>query len=165
MTPDLFWIPGPWPGKLAIAGRPRGGDWLGDEARGLRRAGVDLVVSLLETDEAQQLGLADEAKDVEASGLRFLSFPIPDRGVPSSAPAAASLVTALAGALEAGKNVAIHCRQSVGRSGLVAAAVLAGASLDPERAIAIVSAARGEPIPETVEQRSWLLHLPARVTL
>ena len=98
MTPDLFWIPGPWPGKLAIVARPRGGDWLEDEARGLRRAGVDLVVSLLETDEAGQLGLASETKVLEATGLRFVAFPIPDRGVPASAPAAASLVTALTGA-------------------------------------------------------------------
>ncbi len=164
MTPDLFWISGPWPGRLAITGRPRGGDWLGDEARGLRRAGVDLVVSLLERDEAAQLGLADEAKATEAVGLQFVSFPIPDRGIPTSAAAAASLIAALTAALEAGKNVGVHCRQSVGRSGLVAAAVLAGTGLDPERAIAIVSAARGEAIPETGEQRSWILQLQAGVT-
>jgi protein-tyrosine phosphatase len=164
MIPDLFWIPGPWPGRLAIAGRPRGGDWLGDEARGLRRAGVDLVVSLLERDEAAQLGLADEARVAEASGLGFLSFPIPDRGIPVSAPAAASLVATLAGSLEAGMNVAVHCRQSVGRSGLVAAAVLASSGFDPETAIAMVSAARGEPVPETGKQHAWILQLQARVT-
>lgn len=104
MNPDLYWIPGPWRGRLAIAGRPRGGDWLTDEARGLRRAGVDLVVSLLEADEASQLGLADEAAALRAGGLGFISFPISDRGIPASAPAAASLVAALTAAIEGGKN-------------------------------------------------------------
>ena len=37
MNPDLFWITGPWRGRLAIATRPRGGEWLGDEIRGWRR--------------------------------------------------------------------------------------------------------------------------------
>jgi hypothetical protein len=60
MTPDLFWIVAPWRGRLAIATRPRGGDWLEDELKGLRRAGVDVVVSLLETNEADQLDLVNE---------------------------------------------------------------------------------------------------------
>ena len=60
MTPDLFWIPGPWRGRLAIASRPRGGDWLEDETNGLRQAGIDVVVSLLESDEVAQLDLLDE---------------------------------------------------------------------------------------------------------
>jgi hypothetical protein len=34
MTTELFWIPGPWKGKLAIVPRPRGGDWLDDEVGG-----------------------------------------------------------------------------------------------------------------------------------
>ncbi len=36
-----------WRGRLAIATRPRGGDWLEDEARGLRAAGLDAGVSCL----------------------------------------------------------------------------------------------------------------------
>src|SRR5215472_3508891 len=58
MKPDLFWIPGPWRGRLAVATRPRGGDWLEDELRSWREAGVDLSVSLLEPDEAAQLDLS-----------------------------------------------------------------------------------------------------------
>jgi protein-tyrosine phosphatase len=113
MTPDLFWIPGPWRGQLAIASRPRGGDWLADEADGWRQAGIDVVVSLLEDQEAAQLDLAGEAKAAEAVGARFISFPISDRGVPESEPAAVSLITAISDALEKGKNVAVHCRQGV----------------------------------------------------
>lgn len=66
--------------------------------------------------------------------MRFVSFPIPDRGVPASAPAAASRIAAILNALERGSNVAVDCRQGVGRSGLIAAAVLASAGIDPSRA-------------------------------
>ena len=50
MSPDLYWIVGPWRGRLAIAARPRGGDWLDDELSGWRQAGIDVVVSLLENE-------------------------------------------------------------------------------------------------------------------
>ena len=109
MTPNLFWIPGPWRGRLAIAARPRGGDWLEDEASGWRRPGIDVIVSLLEEDEVTELDLVDEAKAAGANGIRFISFPIPDRGVPASASAAVSLIAAILDALERGENVAVHC--------------------------------------------------------
>lgn len=71
MKPDLFWIPGPWRGRLAVATRPRGGDWLEDEAAGWRRAGIDVVVSLLEEHEAGQLDLHGEA---QAMGGKWYSL-------------------------------------------------------------------------------------------
>ena len=162
MNPDFFWIPGPWRGRLAVATRPRGGDWLEDEAIGWRRAGIDVIVSLLEEHEASELDLVDEPKVAEANGMRFISFPIPDRGVPASSPAAASLITAISDVLEKGKNVAVHCRQGIGRSGLIAAGVLASSGFNPERAIEVVSSARGQTIPETPDQRLWVQRLPSQ---
>jgi protein-tyrosine phosphatase len=162
MKPDLFWIPGPWRGRLAIATRPRGGDWIEDEAQGWRREGIDVMVSLLEEDEAAQLDLTGEAKAAKDSGIRFVSFSIPDRGVPASAQATASLIATIADELESGKNVAVHCRQGIGRSGLIAAGVLAGSGFSFDRAFEIVSAARGLTVPETSEQRLWIQRLPSR---
>jgi protein-tyrosine phosphatase len=160
MKPDLFWIPGPWLGRLAIAARPRGGEWLYDEISRLHAAGVDVIVTLLTEEETIELGLADEAKAAEAARVEYTSFPIPDRGVPSSASRLASLIAAISRALMAGKNVALHCRQGLGRSGLIAAAVLVASGLDPERAIETISLARGQAIPETPEQRAWIQELP-----
>ena len=60
MKPDIYWIPGPWAGRLAILARPRGGDWLVDEIEGWRDAGVQVIVSLLSEEETTELGLADE---------------------------------------------------------------------------------------------------------
>ena len=159
MNPDLFWIGGPWRGRLAIATRPRGGEWLQDEVRRWRQAGIDLVISVLESDEAAQLELLDEAKAEDANGIRFISFPIPDRGVPASVPASLALMTTVSSALAEGKNVAVHCRQSIGRSGLIAAGILVNSGVHPEQAIKTVSDARGLAIPETTEQRLWVEQL------
>ena len=159
MSRDLFWIPGPWQGRLAVAVRPRGGDWLEDEASRWHRAGLDLVVSLLETEEAAELELIHEGKAAETNGVEFIAFPIPDRGVPASMPATLALLRKMANALEDGKRVAVHCRQGIGRSGLIAAGLLVGAGMPAERAIEVVSGARGRAIPETPDQLRWLQRL------
>jgi len=161
MNPDLFWVPGPWRGKLAVTARPRGGDWLEDEASGWHRAGIDVVVSLLEEEEAADLDLAHERDVAESNGVHFVSFPIPDRGVPASTPDALTLFRDIAGALEEGKTVAVHCRQSIGRSGLIAAGFLLTSGIGVDKAIEVVSAARGQSIPETAAQLRWLRHLPS----
>ena len=56
-----YLIEGPWPGRLAIVPRPRGGDWLEDEVRAWKEMGFDVVVSLLTRDELDELGLVAEA--------------------------------------------------------------------------------------------------------
>jgi protein-tyrosine phosphatase len=144
---------------MAIVGRPRGGDCLDDEASGWRRAGLDVVVSLLEEEEAAELGLAREAQAAASKGIRFISFPISDRGVPASMQRAVALLKDIAEALEGGKNVAIHCRQGVGRSGLIAAGRLVTSGMGAGAAIGPVSAARGQAVPETAAQRRWIQHL------
>jgi len=136
--------------------RPRGGDWLEDEIQSWRRSGVDVVVSLLTPDEVADLNLADERGLCRANGIQFCSFPIPDRGVPSSREAFSDLVTKLAEQLADGKNIAVHCRQGIGRAALVAICLLVLSGIAPESAIQQVSAARGCPVPETTEQRRWI---------
>src|ERR1051326_8656407 len=160
MNPDLFWIPGPWAGRLAVITRPRGGDWLADEVGGWKLAGLDLGVLLLEADEANQLELANEDTTARSKGIRFISFPIPDRSVPASPPDAVGLLTEIANALREGRNVAVHCRQGVGRSGMIASGVLVVSGVEPHKAVEAVSAARGQNIPETPTQLRWIQSLP-----
>jgi protein-tyrosine phosphatase len=154
--PDLFWIPGPWRGRLAISTRPRGGDWLEDEIRGWKSAGVDSVVSLLEKDEECQLDLTEEGRLAADNAVRFVSWPILDRGVPASMGSALPMLLSLTRALEQGENVAVHCRQGIGRSALVAAGALMAAGASPEAALEAVRQARGLNVPETQEQLNWL---------
>jgi protein-tyrosine phosphatase len=156
MLTGLFWVEGPWLGRMAISPRPRGGEWIDDEMKGWRRTGVDVVVSLLEPGEAEDLGLDEERKYCEANGMEFYSLPIVDRNVPGSGAEAARLLAELEEALHLGKNVAIHCRQGVGRAGLIASTLLVETGVSPSEAIERVSAARHTPVPETAEQRAWI---------
>jgi protein-tyrosine phosphatase len=153
----IYSINGPWKGCLAIVPRPRGGDWLEDEVRAWRKAGLDVVVSLLTRDEIADLDLDQEANYCEAHDLQFLELPIPDLGVPSSREAGLDLLGKLDKALTAGKSVGLHCRQGIGRSGLIAASLLVLSGLDPEMAFQRVGSARGLQVPETPEQRDWVI--------
>ncbi len=157
----LYWVDGPWPGKLALAARPRGGDWLEDEISAWKRNGIDVVVSLLTNDEEHDLDLADEASTVRGQKMEYLSLPIPDRQVPYSDTEVAAILDVLNSALTAARNVVIHCRQGVGRSGLIAACLLATKGLGTKSAVEVVSSARGIPVPETREQRDWIDHYAA----
>ena len=84
MQGELHPISGPWPGQLAILRRPRGNDWLTDEVRAWREAGIDVVVSLLTSEETADLGLIEERRAVADQGLAFISFSITDYSVPQS---------------------------------------------------------------------------------
>jgi len=152
-----------WPGELYVSSRPRGGDWLTDEAKKWREHGIQTVVSLLEREEESELEIQDEGKEVAIQGMKFISFPIPDRGTPSSTTAALEMLDAVHDELQRGKNVLVHCRQGIGRAGLVAASLLVLDGAEPRTAIDDVSKARGARIPETPEQERWIYHLPARV--
>jgi protein-tyrosine phosphatase len=156
MFTELFWIDAPWRGRLAIAARPRGEDWLDDETTAWRRSGIDIVVSLLESDEAGQLGLARERESCEAAGMQFRSLPIVDRSVPGSLSDAVRLLEDIDVQLNEGRNVVVHCRQGIGRAGLMASALLVDAGLTPAEAVRRVTEARHLPVPETKEQRSWI---------
>jgi len=161
MWTELYWVDGPWPGRLALAARPRGGDWLEDEIASWRRAGIDAVLSLLTLEEEHDLHLETESREARAHGMEFISFPIPDREVPNSEAKMASTLEKLDGALSPGKNVVVHCRQGVGRTGLVAACLLVSKGLTPETAVKTLSTARGAAVPETSEQRHWIDHYAA----
>ena len=100
--PEVFWINATTKGQLGIMPRPRGGDWLDGEIQSLAKAGVNVVVSLLTADEVAELELQDEERLCGDCGIRFISFPIPDRSVPFSIP-------------EAGCDVDLILEESAGR--------------------------------------------------
>jgi protein-tyrosine phosphatase len=164
MLSELYWLDERWPGKLALAARPRGGDWLQDEISNWKRAGIGSVVSLLTPEEEMDLDLRDESRESNEQELEFISFPIPDRQVPRSEAKLAAALDKISDVLSGGKNVVVHCRQGVGRSGLVAACLLVKNGMSPGAAVEKISAARGVAIPETIEQREWIDHYAAAFT-
>jgi len=155
MVQRIFWIECGGPGRLAIVLRPAT-ERLSEEVEAWREAGVTMAASLLERDEARELGLRDETDLCNRQGIEFTSFPIPDRGIPASFASAIAFVRKLAQAVESGGTVGLHCHACIGRSGMIAAAVLMALGQAEDRALAAVSAARGLSVPETPEQRGWV---------
>jgi protein-tyrosine phosphatase len=79
-----------------------------------------------------------------------------DRQVPESEGGLAAALARVDRELASGKNVVLHCRQGIGRTGLVAACLLLTKGLDPKAAVQRLSSARGLAVPETTEQREWI---------
>jgi protein-tyrosine phosphatase len=154
--PTIYEIERIGSGWLAVMGRPRAGDWAADEFAGLSELGITDVVSLLEAAEAREVGLAAEARYCEAAGIRFHSYPIADRGVPSSAEALSKLACQLYHLCAGGRHAVVHCRAGIGRSGLVSAAVLLHCGFGVDDALLAISKARGVTVPDTAEQVQWL---------
>lgn len=156
---SIYRINGPWRGTLSIISRPRGGDWLDDDVRIWKKENLNAVVSLLMREEQEEFELLRERESCEKQGLQFFSLPIADLGVPSSRSETMAVLSQIEKLLAAGRNVGIHCRQSVGRSGMIAAALLVMSGSDPQAALESVSKARGLPVPETPEQSEWVTEL------
>jgi protein-tyrosine phosphatase len=151
-----FWVETGNSARLAVVPRPRGGDWLEDEVRHMKLAGVDILVSMLTLDEAAELGLSAEAQLCETVGIRFRSFPIPDRETPPSQASFANFVEELRAEVHAGRSVAVHCRASIGRSSLLLAALLTTEGFTPEEAFRRLTVARGIQVPDTPDQVRWV---------
>ena len=155
---SVFWIEGKPPAPLAIVLCPPGGKALKDELRRIARSGVQTLVSLLEPEEADWLGLGEEGPLAEKLGMNFLSYPIQDVSVPASVAAFRKFVSGLANRLRGGERIAMHCRGSIGRSPLTAACTLIHLGWNVKDALAAIEVARGYPIPDTREQLQWILN-------
>ena len=165
MRSDIFWIKGKYPGKLALVARPRGNDWLEDEVMAWADAGLDIIVSMLEPAENEEFGLDMEGKYTEANGIEFILFPVPDRGVPAMDDRFLKMIERLRGSLLAGKAIGIHCRQSIGRAPLLAAALMTMFGIEPAEAFRRLSDARGRVVPEPSEQAEWVKNFADKCAL
>jgi protein tyrosine phosphatase (PTP) superfamily phosphohydrolase (DUF442 family) len=148
-------------GKVSIVPRPSGGDSLPDEMKALRKHGVDLLISAQPPLEGGFYGLSGEGAAAEAAGMAFLNIPIADMAVP---PDRADFLAALSGPIarvREGGHVAVHCFASRGRSGVIAGLLLAAGGFEPEDGLQRMSKVRGYRVPETEEQRAWMLETAA----
>ncbi len=164
MCTEVYWLDLPASGRLAIMPRPRAGDWLDDEIAGWREGGIDVIVSLLEAQEITELGLQREAGRCHDLGIEFVSFPIPDGGVPASMHDAKTLAEAIITRLIEGNGVGLHCRAGIGRSALIAACVLVLLGMASSTAFDLIEKARGVKVPDTEGQRNWVAKFHEAVT-
>lgn len=159
MKAELYWICQIGEGRLGVMPRPRGGDWLLDEISSLRALGVDVLISLLEGHEIDELDLGEEGNACKSNEIAFISFPMADRSVPGSTQAVIVLADSVLVKLRSGMNVAIHCRAGIGRSSLIAASVLKVSGMSVDEAFDKIASARGCGVPDTPEQREWVARI------
>ena len=136
--------------------KPYSGEWLDDDLKHLSKAGITVIVSLLEIQEACELGLSEEKKYCEINNIKYISFPIPDRCLPDSLTKFSRLSKKIYNLIAEGNGIAVHCRAGIGRSGILTASVLLHAGYGPEEAFNLISKARGTSVPDTEEQYNWI---------
>jgi protein-tyrosine phosphatase len=157
MRATTYPIPEATPYRLAIVARPRGNDWLTEELAAMAGEGIDVLVSMLTPEEAEELGLNLESAECASANMTFVNIPIPDRSVPKDKDWFVRNVDHVAALMRQGKSVGVHCRASIGRSSVLAVSVLVRLGWEPNEAFEAVQMARGSTIPDTPEQRKWVL--------
>jgi protein-tyrosine phosphatase len=154
----IYWIQDGRPPRFAIVARPEGGERLRDDLAALRSGGIDILISFLPPDEAEYLGLADEARLAARVGLEFISYPVLDRTVPEDIAGFRALIDRLAAEVRAGKRVGAHCRGCIGRSTVLIASLMIALGSDAETALDQIERARGFEVPDTPEQCVWIFN-------
>ena len=152
----IHWVAGVEPHRLGLMARPRGGGDLRAEVEAWRHAKVGVVVSLLKPSEVRELELREQSTLCAEHAIEFRSFPIPDRGTPSSSHELLVLIEELHGHLLAGKAVAIHCRAGIGRTGLVAGCLAHRLGVPLPEVFHVLSRSRGLSMPDTAAQLEWV---------
>jgi len=151
---DVFWIANT---GLAIVLRPRGDEWLENDLQRIRMSGIQTIVSTIEQWEARELGLTDEGPTTQRLGMDFISFPLRDRSVPSNREGFTEFVLKLGKRIQSGEKIGVHCRGCIGRSTVVVASTLIRLGWSAERALDEIEVARGCSVPDTEEQRDWIM--------
>lgn len=142
-------------GMTAAPGRMEPGALEADLEKLKEEEGAQVLVSLMEPEEYELFGIGELIERARATGLEVLHLPISDGGTPAYAGLEErhrELVDEIAGFLEGGRTVVIHCLGGMGRTGLVTAAVLVALGHSADEAIRIVQEAR----PGTIENEAQM---------
>lgn len=156
MLPTFYKVRDFGAGTHAVMAKPVAGEYIEEEFSGLAASGFHQVISLLEAHEAFEVGLSDEARLCEQNRLRFASFPIRDRGVPSNVGDFARITGEVCNDVWEGRSTVVHCRAGIGRTGLFAAGILMHAGVEADKALDFVAKSRGVEVLDTEEQAEWL---------
>jgi len=158
MIPAIYNVKVIGKGILSVMAKPVPGEWIEEEFQGLKQLGVDKIVSLLEGEEEYDIGLSQEEALCHKNKMEYVSFPIADRGLPET-DLAMTFSDGLHSEICQGKHIVIHCRAGIGRTGIMAGAVLIQAGYGALEAFDMISKARGVRVPDTLEQEEWLRSL------
>ena len=157
MIPDIYKVELIGSGSLSVMAKPVSGEWIEDEFSNISMFGIDRIVSLLESHEVYDLGLEMEKALAEKNGMEFISYPIPDRGLPNSIDDFLKFTKRLYSEAAGGLNTVVHCRAGIGRTGMIAAGILLHCGFEPIDAFDLISKKRGVAVPDTQEQIDWVV--------
>jgi protein-tyrosine phosphatase len=156
------------PGRLGMTFAPgmktRGvrGRWDRDLRADLRvlreEYGADVLVSVMEEHEYRGYKIPELFERDVVEGIEVLRFAIGDMNVPKEAEAEEyeGLIKSIVGRIREGKNVVVHCRGGLGRTGTVAACVLVAlGDHSADEAIGAVRAARRGTV-QTRDQENFV---------
>jgi protein-tyrosine phosphatase len=119
--------------------------------------GICSLVSLIDAQERGKIGVPDLPQRARDAGLAWREWPIVDFSVPDAGRSAEfeALLDDLSQILDDGQSLAIHCRAGLGRSGLVAASLLARRGVTPASSIETIRLCRPGAI-ETAPQEAFI---------
>lgn len=128
-----------------------------DVDRLVKDAGMQVIVSLMEDHEYGMLGMDGFFETLAEQNVETIHYPIRDVNVPreSDTHSFRDLISGIRERLAEGKTVIAHCRGGKGRTGLVAAAVLAAGGMSADEAIALVRRVRPGTV-ETARQEQYV---------
>jgi protein-tyrosine phosphatase len=139
-------LPQAVPGSLWLSAMPgRFGTWR-DFERQARASGLALVVCLTPRDEIEELSPEYHAAiERGQAAYEWMHLPVPNFGVPPDARGFRTAIERIAGRLQHGDSVLMHCAAGMGRTGSAAACVLKALGLPTAEATGRIRAAGSNP--------------------
>ncbi|PTU76927.1 protein phosphatase [Pseudomonas indoloxydans] len=145
---DRLSIPG-IQGKLIFTPCPGTKDSsLVDSLATLKQAGASAVISLMPASELASNEAEDIGKQCQAQDMAWFHLPVADEQVPLEdfGQGWKACKQSILERLNAGQDIAIHCKGGSGRTGLIAARIMIEAGIPRADAIALVQALRPKAI-------------------
>ncbi|MGO1118099.1 phosphatase domain-containing protein [Rhodovibrionaceae bacterium A322] len=145
------------PGLRPSQSSDKPADHLREDLQAIKQWGADVVLTFMESEELDKLGVGKLPQEVRDLGMVWLHLPIADFGAPPPDTQERwwQVLPDLRRRLADGQSLFFHCRGGQGRSGMMLAKLLVAEGLAPVEAMSLVRSVRRGAI-ETAGQENWV---------